>query len=494
MITKRWNPDPMVRQERSDYPLDTHDAEIVPVMYNAVGGGTILFGGTWLRATPSDFEVRTRDGVADDWPISYEQLAPYYQRTFDHVAVSGLAGDPAIPSDVVPPTPALPIGAVGLRAARGMNELGWHWWPASQALASRPHGEMAACEGWGTCGSGCPVGAKASADIAVWREALRHGARLVTHARVREVTTTSGNGRATGAIYIGADGREHHATASVVVLAANGVGTPRLLLNSATARFPEGLANSSGLVGRRLMMHPYVSIRGVFTDAVETWTGPWGNKIYSMEFYETDQSRGFVRGAKWGAQPTAGPLFALSGYDYAEVGGADELDVPQGSPWGQDIHDYVRSRVGHTLSWDIIIDDLPDTENRVTLSPHLRDADGIPAPKISYKNSANTEAMIAFHVARAKEAMDAAGAVETEVYRIRACGWHLLGTARMGADRNTSVVNEYGRAHDVENLFIVDGSTFVTSTGVNPTATIAALALRTAEHLVQTRNHQEVPI
>jgi len=492
LITKKWNPDPMVRQQPADYPLDTSDAEIVPVMYNGVGGGTVLFGGTWLRSAPSDFRVRTYDGVADDWPLTYEDLAPYYQQTFNQFGVSGLAGDPAFPDDVSPPTPPLPVGEVGLRAARGMSELGWHWWPASQALASRPHNEQAACTGWGTCGSGCPVGAKGSADIAVWREALRNGAKLKTTARVRELTI-SPQGKMTGAVYVDADGREQHARASVLVMAANGVGTPRLLLASSSARHPDGLANSSGLVGRRLMMHPYVHVRGIFDEPVESWTGPWGNKIYTMQFYESDESRGFVRGAKWGAQPTAGPLFALSGYDYAEVGEPGKLRDEPNSPWGPHIHAHVKHRVGHSFSWDIIVEDLPDDENRVSLSSEVKDAVGLPAPKITYRNSKNTEALIAFHAARAQEALEAAGASATEVHRVRACGWHLLGTARMGDDRTTSVVNKWGRSHDVPNLYIVDGSTFVTSTGVNPTATIAALALRTAEHLVNERQHQAVP-
>jgi choline dehydrogenase-like flavoprotein len=487
LITRDWNPNPNVRQLPSDYPIDASASDVVPMVYNGVGGGTILFGGAWHRALPSDFEVRTRDGVADDWPISYADLEPYYAQTFRWFGVSGHPGDPAYPPHQGPPNPALPLGDGGLMMARAMSERGWHWWPASQAIASRNTAGLGICRGWGTCGSGCPEHAKASADLAVWKPAVAAGARLVTGARVRKVTT-SASGLATGAHFVERDGAEHHVKASVVVLAANGIGTPRLLMLSSSTDAPDGLANSSGLVGRNLMMHPYMAIRGSFDEPIESWMGPWGNRLYSLQFYETDQSRGFVRGAKWSLNSTAGPLFALSGYDYDLVGGGSGSH-----PWGPAHHDYVRTRVGHSISWDVIVDDLPEEANRVELHPTLTDSDGIPSPAVIYKDSQNTEQLIAFHTARAVESLEAAGARVIDPMRVHACGWHILGTTRMGDDPARSVVDSFGRAHDVNNLFIVDGGTFVTSTGVNPTATIAALALRSAEHILATRQSTKAP-
>jgi len=475
--TKDWNPNPNVRANPADYPIDAEDSDVVPVMFNGVGGGTVIFGGSWHRALPSDFRVRTFDSVAEDWPFSYDDLAPYYDATFKWFGVSGVSGDPMYPDRIKYATPALPIGAVGRLGARGMDKLGWHWWPPSVAIASRPTEWLSGCRGWGTCGSGCPELAKGSADLAVWKAAVHHGAEVITSARVREVTVHP-DGRARGAIYIDRDGDEHEITADVVILAANGIGTPRLMLLSKSTLFPEGIGNSSGLVGKNLMLHPYTSVTGVFDEYTEAWTGPWGNRLYSLEHYETNLNRGFVRGAKWSLNPTAGPLFALSGYDYDHVGGAADR-------WGANHHQFVRERVGHTMTWDIIAEDLPQLENRVELSEDLVDTSGVPAPKVIYRDSANTKALIDFNTERAHEALRASGAHTTEAARIKASGWHILGTARMGNDPENSVVDQYGRSHDVPNLYVVDGSVFVTSFGVNPTATIAAVAMRAAEHIAE---------
>ena len=166
---------------------------------------------------------------------------------------------------------------------------------------------------------------------------------------------------------------------------------------------------------------------------------------------------------------------------------------PVKESWGENFHRNLRANMGRSFEWGIIAEDLPDETNRVVLDPSLTDSDGIAAPKIVYKSSDNTSKLIDFHIARAVEAHEAAGAISTSVTRLmRDCGWHLLGTARMGEDRTTSVVNEFGRAHDVPNLYVIDGSIFVTSSGVNPTATIMALALRCVDHLISDRRNQVV--
>lgn len=474
--TKKWNANPNVRANSADYPIDDADSEVTPVMFNGVGGGTILYGGAWHRALPSDFRVKTFDGVADDWPFSYEELAPYYDATFKWFGVSGAPGDPMYPDRYDYPTPALPLGEVGRLGAQGMQKLGWHWWPASLAIPSRPTEWLSGCRGWGTCQSGCPELSKGSADLAVWKPAVHHGAKLITQARVREITVTS-DGKARGAVYLDSDGVEHEVTADVVVLAANGIGTPRIMLLSKSNQFPDGIANSSGLVGKNLMLHPYTSVSGVFDEFTEAWTGPWGNRLYSLEHYETNLDRGFVRGAKWSLNPTGGPLSVLTHGD-------DDGDKA-GERWGDRHHEFVRERVGHTMSWDIIAEDLPQEANRVELADDLVDSSGIPAPKVVYRESENTKSLIEFNTEQAHQALLAAGAHTTEAARIRASGWHILGTARMGDDPANSVVDGYGRCHDVENLYVVDGSVFVTSFGVNPTATIAAVALRAAEHIAQ---------
>ena len=165
---------------------------------------------------------------------------------------------------------------------------------------------------------------------------------------MREITTDE-RGLASGAIWIDREGREHHQAARTVLVCANGVGTPRLLLNSVSKAHPEGLANSSGLVGRNLMMHPYAAVVGYFDDPLESWMGPAGQAIQSMQFYETDEARGFVRGAKWNAMPTGGPL----GMRAVHGGG------PLEAAWGESFHRGTARRLGRSFEWGIIAEDLP---------------------------------------------------------------------------------------------------------------------------------------
>jgi choline dehydrogenase-like flavoprotein len=474
LIAARWHPDPNRRRNDADYPVDVSASEVPPSMFNGVGGSTILYNGSWPRMLPGDFRVRTLDGIADDWPLSYEDLSPYYAEVERDFSVSGLAGDPYYPPHGDYPLPPLPLGPFGKAAARGMNARGWHWWPHPTAVASRAHGHLAACVRLGTCMAGCPRGAKATTDLTHWPDAIAAGAELITGARVREIVLDS-RGRAAGAIYLDRDGVERRHTARAVVLAANGVGTARLLLLSKSATHPDGLANSSGLVGKRLMMHPPTSVVGVYEAPLESWIGPAAPPVISLEFAQTDESRGFPRGAKWDAFPVAGlhtHIERLAGRPFEERFGAA-------------YHETLRRLVGHAFDWDILVEDLPLESNRVVLSEALLDGDGIPAPRVEYRLAPETRANLAFQVARATEAHEAGGAVETFVsdwYPTQ--GWHLLGTARCGDDPATSVVDGHGEAHDVPNLFVVDGSVFVTSSPMNPTPTICAFALRAADQMI----------
>jgi choline dehydrogenase-like flavoprotein len=289
-------------------------------------------------------------------------------------------------------------------------------------------------------------------------------------------------GLVTGALYVDRQGQEHFQHASVTVLAANGIGTPRLLLLSASPRFPNGLANSSGLVGKRLMLHPFGTVVGLFEEDLGSTHGLWGQHLHCLEFYETDTARGFVRGAKWGLQPTGGPLSMTRGYPWG--------DNPI---WGPNFHRELRQRLSHSAMWGIIAEDLPEEQNRVVLDPALKDADGIPAPKLIYRMAENSKRLLEFHLQRAKESLEAAGAHRVVIAPlIRETGWHILGTTKMGADPATSVVDPWGRCHDAPNLFIYDGSIWPTSSGMNPTATIAALSLWCADHLVEQRRNQKV--
>jgi len=456
---------PNVRKMPADYPVNDTDSPISPLMFNAVGGSTIIYAGHFPRFHPSDFRVKTLDGVADDWPINYDTLAPFYDINDRMMGVSGLAGNPSVPAHT-PPLPPIPLGKLGHTIAGGFNKLGWHWWPSDSAILSQDYEGRAACVNAGPCDLGCAQGAKASTDITYWPEALRRGVKLKTNCRVAEITVDD-KGMADGVLYFDDKGALHKQKAAVVVMACNGIGTSRLLLNSRSAQFPDGLANRSGMVGKNLMFHPVSIVAGAFSEPLDSHKGPVGCSITSHEFYETDASRGFVRGYSFEVLRGGGPASAAAG-------GLSDAPIL----WGQAHRGLFAMAYGKTAPILVMSEDLPEEHNCVTLDADLKDSNGIPAPKINYTQSDNNKKLLAHGEQRAAELLMASGAQWTiGASTVRGTGWHLMGTARMGNDPQRSVVNSWGRSHDVPNLFVVDGSLFVTSAAVNPTSTIQALAL-----------------
>jgi choline dehydrogenase-like flavoprotein len=463
---------PNRRARETDYPINNGSSPIQVVNFNGVGGSTIMYTAHYPRLHPSDFRVNSLDGVASDWPVDYDLLEPFFAENDRMTGVSGLAGDPAYPFHQ-PPMPPQPLGKTGTRFGETLNKLGWHWWPSDSAIATTEYDGRAACINLGHCTPGCAQGAKASADLTYWQHAIRAGVELRTRARVREVTVGP-DGMATGAIYYDIDGKEHFQPAEMVIVACNGIGTPRLMLNSVSGRFPNGIANSSGLVGKNLMFHPFAHTYGYVDEPLD---GNHGAQLplWSQEFYETDKARGFVRGYTLQLHRGAGTI-------------VDAIaNTARGFlPWGEDHHKVYRTILNRKLGLSAICEDLPEEHNRVTLDPVLKDSNGIPAPRIDYTLGENSKKMIAHGVARSKDILEAAGAknIGSDAPMLNA-GWHLMGTARMGTDPERSVVNEWGRSHDVKNLFIIDGSIWVTSGGVNPTSTIQALALYIADAIKQ---------
>ena len=466
-----YNVSPNVRKLAADYPINDKDSPIAIANFNGVGGGTILYSAHFPRFHPSDFKVRSLDGVADDWPVDYAQLEPFFSENDRMMGVSGLGGDPAYPpiEGLLPP---VPLGRMGEAIGKGFNKLGWHWWPSYSAIITRDYKGREKCINLGPCNTGCAQGAKSSVDITYWPHALRNGVKLKTRCRVREITVNA-SGRATGVIYYDESGAECRQKARIVIVACNGVGTPRLLLNSRSKSFPDGLANRSGLVGKNLMLHPLGYVEGVFSEPLDSHLGPQGCCIFSHEFYETDTKRDFVRGYMMHILRGPGPIeTALSGVARRQI------------PWGVNHHQAFAARFGRTVGMAIIVEDLPEAHNSVTLDPSLVDGNGIPAPKITYKISENSKKMLAHGLNRGKEVMAAAGSSKVFAFGpVRDTGWHLMGTARMGTDPKNSVVNEFGRSHDVSNLFIIDSSIFVTSGAVNPVSTMQALALYIADNI-----------
>ncbi len=473
---RSWNPNPNIRGLASDYPVEDSDSPIKPLMYNGVGGSTIMWSCHAPRFHPSDFRTNTLDGVGADWPLSYWDLEPYYDLNDRMSGVSGLNGDPANPERPPRPLAPLPIGKGAERIASALDDMGWHWWPNDVQVYSSAYGnETGDCNHCGPCELACPVRAKASTDVTYWPKALDNGVRLISKARVFELESDE-RGRVTGAAYYDRDGVVRRVSARVVIVAANGIGTPRLLQLSASKSHPDGLANRSGQVGRNLMLHPVALVTGVFDENLEGYRGITANCITSQEFYETIDGATFKRGYMIQFLRSLGPvLTALGGYG-----------VP--IPWGQGHHKRFLEVFNHTATAGIVCEDIADPNNRITLDSTLTDDNGIPAPRMTYTLSDNSKDMIAHGLKTCTEIMQAAGARETySMELVEQGGFHLMGTARMGDDPETSVLNRWSQAHDADNLFVIDGSAFTTAAAVNPTNTLQALALRAADRIAETR-------
>jgi choline dehydrogenase-like flavoprotein len=472
-------PNPNVRRSAEDYPVLADTSPIQPQMFNGVGGSTVLWSAHTPRFRPSDFKVRSLDGVGNDWPIDYWDLAPYYELNDRISGVSGLAGDPGNPPRTPRTTPPVPLGPGGHRLADAFEQLGWHWWPTDGQVLTRDVGHRQACNGCGPCELACPRQARSSADITYWPLAVEAGVHLVTGATAVEVLFDAPD-RASGVRWLDDDGVEHHTEAGTVVLAGNGIGTTRLLLTGGGSTYPDGIANSSGLVGVGLMLHPIAAATGVFAEPLTAWSGNSAFCLLSQEFYETDPARDFVRGYEMQVMRGQGPLITALG--------AFTLDIP----WGPGHHSRFDELFGRVASVAISCEDLPDPANRIVIDDSARDRHGVPAARMIYRPDGNSRRMIRHGLAAARRALETAGAVQVlENPLLDQTGFHLMGTARMGSEPATSVVDADCRTHDIPNLMVIDGSVFASSAAANPTPTIQAVALRAADRLIAT--HTAVP-
>ena len=458
-LQSRFHPDPGVRQGAHDYPVVADDTPIRPALFNAVGGGTVRWGAHFPRLRPADFRTHSLDGVGADWPIAYADLEQWFALTDRIMGVAGLAGDPANPPRAARPMPPLPLGPGPTRLAEAFNRLGWHWWPADSAIATTPYDGRGACNHCGPCGLPCVPGARGDAAIAYVPRLLAAGARLETQARVLAIAPDAQR------VTWRQGGVTHHTPTRAVVLAANGMGSARLLLAN-------GLANGSGLVGRGLMHHPTAIVTGRFAERLDGHKGPFACALFSQHFIEHDSARGFARGYQLQALRGGGPVqTALGGY-MARL------------PWGRTHHAAFEATFAHSVSLTVTAEDFPEDSNRVTLDPRLTDSDGLPAPCLHYRVSENSRRMLDHGILRATEVLREAGAQDVFVNPLAsAAGFHFLGTARMGNDPKTSVTDAECRAHEMPNLVVPDGSVFVTAGAVNPTSTIQAIALRAADAL-----------
>jgi choline dehydrogenase-like flavoprotein len=480
------------RQPNTFRSTEKEKAKLQPaVIYGRqVGGGTVHFTANYWRFHEIDFIERSRWGTIsgtgfDDWPITYRELEPYYTKTEWELGVSGLAGanpfDPPRSKDY--PLPPLPIKSSGALAETGARKLGWHAFPAPMAIISKPYRGRQACLHCGFCEYfGCEVRAKSSTLATVIREAEATGrCEIRADSYVRKIETDK-SGRATGVIYFDSDGGERFQKAKAVVVCANGVETPRLLLMSKSNLFPQGLANSSGKVGRYLMFNGHASASALFEHPLNEFKSVAVSRVIH-DFYDSDPRRGFYGGGGIDTRFDVYPIgFALR---------ALPADAPR---WGAEYKAMLREyftrslrALGHTTS-------LPVETNSVSLDPEVKDQWGLPAARITYKDHAEDMKTMKFFQDRCRELLDAAGARRVWYRPVsgQSFGFHLLGTCRMGNDPKKSVIDKYHRAHDVPNLFICDGSSFVTSGRGQPTCTIQALAFRAADHIVRMAKNGEI--
>lgn len=465
------SPNPNVRRAPEDYPVLDDTSIIKPAIFNGVGGSTVLWSAHAPRFRPSDFRVRTLDGVGQDWPITYWDLAAYYELNDEIVGMSGRHGDPGNPPRTPRQTPPVPLGPAGRKVVAALERLGWDWWPTDGQLITAPYDGRLPCNGCGPCEMGCQRGARASADNTYWPRAIASGVRLITGATVSRIVT-DGTGQAAGAEWLDGSGEWHRTEADVVVLAANGIGSPRLLLASASPQHPDGLANSSGQVGRNLMLHPIAGVSGIWDEPLASWAGNDAFCLLTQHFYETDPQRDFVRGYEMQLTRGQGPLItAFGGFGL-------------GISWGADHHARFEELFGRVATLAVTCEDLPHPNNRITLDDSAADRAGVPAARMHYEVEDNASRMLDHGISSAQRLLQEAGAKETAVTRVLpGAGFHLMGTARMGADPADSVVDADCRAHDVSNLLVIDGSVFASAAAVNPTPTIQAVALRAADRL-----------
>jgi choline dehydrogenase-like flavoprotein len=453
-----------------------------------VGGSSNHFTANYWRFHDIDFHERSVLGSIagtgfTDWPITYDELEPYYTRVDWEIGVSGLAGaSPFDPHRSRPyPMPPLPVKSSGVLFERGARKLGLHPFPAPMAIASEHYRGRPGCVHCGFCmGFGCEVGAKSSSLYTAIPDAEATG-----HCEIRPDSfvfrvETDKKHRATGVMYFDKQRKEHFQRARAVVVCAIGAETPRLLLNSASSRFPDGLANSSGVVGKYLMFNQGGEVHATFEHELNEHKSVQVTRIVH-DFYDSDPKRGFYGGG--GIDGRIGPQPAI--WALARAPGMPTW----GAEFKERLESFTRSMtcVGHTTS-------LPQESNNITLDPELKDAWGIPCIRTTYTDHPDDLAIAGFLLDRSVEIMEAAGA--RKVWKLplwdSSYSNHLLGTCRMGNDPATSVIDRYHRTHDVSNLFLCDGSSFVTSGRGQPTMTIQALAFRAGDYIARSAKRNEI--
>ncbi|CAN5275289.1 GMC family oxidoreductase [soil metagenome] len=443
-----------------------------------VGGSTVHYTMVALRMYEEDFRTRTVDGVGEDWPITYGDLEPYYEQVERELGISGPVRWPWGPRRRGRyPYREHPLNAVAEVFARGCERLGITWSPAPIATISAPKDDRPPCVYRGFCNFGCSTNAKSSTLVTYIPKAIQAGAEIRAGCMVSRINLDD-RGRARSVNYFRSDGDggyiEEEQRARVIIVSGYSIETPRLLLNSACERFPQGLANSSGQVGTHLMIHAANNVYGRMEEMVRPYKAPPCLAL-TQDFYATDPRNDYARGY---SIECVGP-FPIQ---FAKMAASGK------GMWGERLRTFMQD-YNHYAGWGLNGECLPHPFNTVTVVPEERDQYGLPIPRVTFRWGDNEKKLINAGVAKMREILEAAGAVD--LFEVDDTA-HLMGGCRMGDDPRTSVVDGWCRSWDVPNLFICDGSVFVTSSGVNPSLTIQAIAARTADYITTAAARREL--
>ncbi|WP_422650747.1 Choline dehydrogenase-related flavoproteins [Cupriavidus sp. H18C1] len=436
----------------------------------AVGGSTIHWSGVALRFQPHDFRTRQIYGQVEganvlDWPITYEELAPYYDKAEKKMGVTGSAASGQ---------PPMPESNQYKVVAAGARKIGYRKIVRPVASNSTPYDGRPACQQAGFCMQGCKIGAKWSALYTEIPKALATGrVELRPESMVLQVQHDK-SGKVNGVLYADSKGRKHLQKARVVCVAGNSIESARLLLNSASTLFPNGLANSSGQVGRNYMNHATAAAVAIHRKPVYMYRGFDIGAVVADEV-ALNTKRGFNGGYYLEGLALGLPYTAA----FMKPGG-----------WGRDVTSALEQYDHMTAIW-VCGEDMAREQNTITLHPTEKDQYGLPIPIVTKTYHRNDDAIAAHGLQQFRKLSEAVGA--TRVIDMPAYpASHNMGTNRMSANARDGVVNRWGQAHDVKNLFVSDGSQFTSSSAANPTLTIVALAIRQAEYLAGALRKGEV--
>lgn len=469
-----------IRKSIYDYKVDCTCSPISLEMYSGVGGSTLLFSAQYPRLHPSDFKVRTSTGESKDWPIEYSQLKPYYELNERITGLAGMKGDPFNP-DICPQMDPVPLGRMGKKVQEGFEKLGWKCWPAYAALNTEPYKDRPADDFKRPTNIDYRKG-KGSANNTYYPECIDMGVVFMTETTAIDLvkeTSDIGVAKIKEVITVNGKSESKRIRAKYFVLSCGGAGTPRLLLAS-NSQDENGIGNSSGLVGRNLMLHPWGYVEGEYDEDLKSNWGAQGCCLISQQHYLGPKDRSYIRG--FTMQIIRGPL---------PIEAAKNQLRRRRLEFNHRTIESLKKTYNKTAHIAIITDDLPDPNNRVFLASTSEDKRGKVGVKIEYKLSNNSRMQLADGIDKARQVLTESGAQRTAGYGpVRNTGWHILGTCCMGSDKRDSVVDRKGKTHDIDNLYIADGSIFVTGGSVNPASTIQALGLYIGENIAKRMNNE----